>query len=111
MMIVPSIGRVVLVFNRHHNAEKAKPEAALVAYVHSDRLINVGGVDHYGMPFAMRSLRLVQEGDAVADDEPHAAWMPYQKAVAKGEIPPTLHATPAAKFDPQDKAAVFEPKV
>ena len=46
------------------------------------------------MPFAMTSLRLVQEGDQFGDWEPHAEWMPYQKSVAKGEIPPTLHAMP-----------------
>ena len=96
-MITPTIGRVVLVFNRHRNANKAKPEAAFIADVHSDRLINVGGVDHGGMPFAVTSLRLAQEGDIIGDGEVHAAWMPYQKAVAKGEIQPTLHATPEQK--------------
>ena len=27
----------------------------------------------------------------------YAEWMPYQKAVAAGQVPPTLHATEEAK--------------
>jgi hypothetical protein len=96
-MIVPTIGRVVLVRNRHANPDKAQPEAALVAYVHNDRLINVGGVDHGGLPFAMHRLRLVQEEGDHTDSDTYAEWMPYQKVVAKGEIAPVLHATPEPK--------------
>ena len=96
-MIVPTIGRVVLVFNRYQNTMRQYPEAAQIAFVHSDRMINVGGIDHNGLPFCLTSLRLAQEGDILADGEVHAAWMPYKKAVAKGEIQPTLHATPEQK--------------
>lgn len=96
-MIIPTIGRVVLVRNRHANVRKDYPEAATVAFVHNDRLINVSGVDHDGMLFAMHSLQLVQEEDAAPTDAPYAEWMPYQKAVAKGEIAPVLHATPESK--------------
>jgi hypothetical protein len=96
-MIVPTIGRVVLVFNRHGNPLKQHPEAGLVAFVHNNRLINIGGFDHHGMPFAITSLRLMQEGDVADGGEVHAEWMQYQKDTASGKIPPTLHATPEPK--------------
>lgn len=77
-MISPTIGRVVWVRNRGHSSQ---PEAALVTYVHSDRLINVGGFDANGEPFRATSLALVQEGDEVPS-WPYAEWMPFQKGQA-----------------------------
>lgn len=96
-MIIPTIGRAILVYGRHANPKKDVPESASISFVHNDRLINVGGWDHNGLPFAMKSLRLVQEGDLIPDDVPHAQWMQYQKDTASGKIPPTLHATPEPK--------------
>jgi hypothetical protein len=93
-MITPTVGRVIHVRNRHANPHKDQPEAALIVFVHDERRINVGGFDHDGMPFAMHGLVLWQEGDKEIHDLPYAAWMPYQTAVAKGEIPPVLHADP-----------------
>jgi len=98
-MITPTVGRIVLVKNRHANEDRSQPEGAQVCFVHNDRSINVGGFDMYGMPFAMHNLTLVQEEDDEPEDGPYAEWMPYQKAVAKGEIPPTLHATPEKKSE------------
>lgn len=80
-MIIPTVGRVVLVRNRHAN-RSGQPEAALIAFVHNDRLINVGGFDGNGLSFAMTSLRLVQEGDLVDDQSTYAEWMNYQKGQA-----------------------------
>lgn len=91
-MIVPTVGRVVLVFGTQ--GKHAGPVPALICHVWSDRLINVGGFDANGMPFNATSLQLVQEEDPVPDGR-HAAWMPYQKAVAGG-MPPTLHAPAVA---------------
>lgn len=83
MIIKPTIGRVVLVFNRRENARPQYPEAALVSYVHSDTLINVGGVDHSGVPFSVTSIELEQEGRGTfAEGVQHAEWMPYQKGQA-----------------------------
>jgi hypothetical protein len=88
-MIKPTIGRVVLVY-RPGSSDQFEP--ALIAYVWSDILINVGGFDHNGVPFAFTSLRLDQEiivdpialpkFDAEQALEPFACWMPYQKAAA-----------------------------
>lgn len=80
-MIKPTVGRVVWVFRPHDTTNPNQPEAALIAYVFTDRLISVGGFDHNGEPFSLTSVPLVQ------DDEPEpegnfAAWMPYQKGQA-----------------------------
>jgi hypothetical protein len=98
-MIVPSIGRVVWFQPAHFVGARdlAQPFAALVAYVHSDRCINVGAFDANGTPFAACSVALLQDDDPIPAGGYYATWMPYQKAVAKGEIPPTLHAEQTAE--------------
>ena len=77
-MINPTIGRVVLV----HRGTSDQAEPALVCYVHSDTLINVGGFDCNGTPFACTSLQLLQDEDTPINDKYYAEWMPYQKAQA-----------------------------
>lgn len=105
-MIRPTVGRVVLVrrFNPDLTPVSYQPEPALVSYVHSDSLINVGGVDANGKPFAITSLRLLQDDDEV--DHPvgdaYAEWMPYQKQKAAeeaaAEVPvPAQEEVPAAE--------------
>jgi hypothetical protein len=49
--------------------------------VWSDTLINVGGFDHNGAPFAYTSLKLLQD-DEEAPEYAYAEWMPYQKGQA-----------------------------
>lgn len=83
-MITPTIGRVVWVVRPRETTDIQQAEAALIAYVWNDHLINVAGFDHNGNPFRLGSLRLVQ------DDEPKpegnfACWMPYQKGQAAKE--------------------------
>lgn len=92
-MITPTVGRVILVKNRTVALVDAQPECGLVAYVHEDGKINIGGTNHYGLPFALTEVIIRQEGDAEPDGV-YAEWMPYQVKVATGEIPPVLHATP-----------------
>jgi hypothetical protein len=87
-MIVPTIGRVVLV----HRGMSDQAEPAFVCYVHSDRLINVAGFAGTGEPFAITAIQLVQEGDEIMDVKRYASWMPYQIATASGKLAPTLHA-------------------
>lgn len=81
-MIIPTIGRVVLV---HRPGQSDQPEPALICYVHSNELINVGGFDQSGLPFSITSLAL-EGGDETQRDQskPYAFWMPYQKKVAGG---------------------------
>lgn len=79
-MIKPTIGRVVLV---HRTGMGDQPEAALIAYVYSDRMINVGGFDHQGNPFQATSVRLLQDDDEAPPAGTYAEWMPFQKGQAQ----------------------------
>lgn len=76
-MITPTIGRVVLV----HRGASNQAEPALISYVWTDTMINVGGFDANGHPFALTSLHLKQD-DAEQPPHPYAEWMPYQKGQA-----------------------------
>lgn len=76
-VIKPTIGRVVLV----HRGISNQPEPALISYVWHDRMINIGGFDHNGKPFAITTLQLLQDDD-VATGTCYAEWMPYQKGQA-----------------------------
>jgi hypothetical protein len=92
-MIKPTVGRVVL-FYRHGKTQfdaGEQAEAATVAYVHSDTMVNLSVVDHNGVQFARTSVFLYQ-GEGERPEGMYAEWMPYQKAVASGDVSPTLHA-------------------
>lgn len=79
-MIKPTIGRVVLV----HRGNSPQPEPALICYVHSDTMINVGGFDKNGKPFEACSIQLYQgDNDVVVNVNFYAEWMPYQKKQAE----------------------------
>lgn len=79
-MIKPTIGRVVIA---RISPDQETPYPALVTYVWSDRLINVGGFDSNGRPFAATSIQLIQDDDAVNSVGYYCEWMPYQKEQAK----------------------------
>ena len=76
-MIAPSIGRVVWVRNRAGVSEAHQPEAGFIVHVHADGLINVGGFNQIGTPFAATSIPLRQDDDAPPKGC-YAEWMPYQ---------------------------------
>lgn len=86
-IIKPTIGRVIWYYRK---ADQTHPNVGLIAYVHSDTLINVGGFDHDGDPFKATSVPLVQpteteRGLGVTSVPVHghfATWMPYQKGQA-----------------------------
>lgn len=89
-MIKPSIGRVVWFYARGTEQRDAgeQPEAAIVAFVHSDDCINLMVISEAGTPRPMTSVALMQEEDfaeGVDTDWPFsfATWMPYQQAQAK----------------------------
>ena len=88
-MIKPTIGRVVWFYPAH--SFNQQPNAALIAYVWSDDLVNLAVFDATGVATNETSVVLFQ-GDGEPPSTPYCAWMPYQKAVASGEISPTLHA-------------------
>lgn len=69
-MIKPTVGRAV------HFYLNDLPLAATIAYVHNDRLINIGYLDTNGNHKNQTSVQLVQD-----DDMPisfHCRWMDYQ---------------------------------
>lgn len=82
-MISPTIGRVVLFWPSvpPGGLQRTQPYPALVSYVWSDRLINIGGFDGNGVPFAATSVPLLQDDD-IAPAGYYAEWMPYQKGQA-----------------------------
>jgi hypothetical protein len=93
-MIQPTIGRVVW-FWRQKGLDEPKveqPNAALVTYVWGDRLVNLVVFDANGNSRGETSVTLLQDDDVGNVYGSFASWMPYQKAVAKGEIAPKLEA-------------------
>ena len=85
-MIKPTVGRVVLYHPPSNAAEggfsPAPTCAAIVAYVHSDRMLNLGVFDANGVVHSRTSVPLIQEGEAVPDVGNYCEWMPYQKGQA-----------------------------
>ena len=95
-MIKPTVGRVVWYYPPNYlpGSDPGQPLAAIVACVWSDTCVNLAIFDADGRPMAdpPTSVLLVQEGNPRPDGGNFCEWMPYQKAVASGSIPPVLHA-------------------
>lgn len=90
-VIVPTVGRIVWFWPSWDYAaqigmkviEADQPMAASVAYVWTDRLVNLDVIDHIGKHHGISSVQLMQPGDA--DPVPGnnwCEWMPYQKGQA-----------------------------
>lgn len=98
-IIKPSVGRVVHFFPKEDSwafgfyVRGGKPHAAIVTAVHSDTMVNLSVFDHNGNQFSRTSVELLQEENPDKGYD-YCAWMPYQKAVAAGVIPPAVHAEP-----------------
>jgi hypothetical protein len=80
-MIKPTIGRVVG-FYPAGVPHTEQPLPALICYVHSDTLINVGGFDQNGNPIRGTSVFLNHDGYGNPGGGAWATWMPYQKGQA-----------------------------
>jgi hypothetical protein len=85
-MIKPSVGRIVW-WRQLDGVHDEQPFAAMVTYVHSDRLVNLVVFDHFGIARPKASVQLVQEGDAQPAVGGYAEWMPYQIGQAKKHEP------------------------
>lgn len=91
-MIKPTPGRVVHYYPNGKGPGNP-PLAATIAFVHSDTMINIGYLDQNGGHRSATSVTLLQhEYETAPPWNSFAEWMPYQKQVAAGEIPPTQHA-------------------
>lgn len=80
-LIVPTVGRVVWFYPAGH-ARDGQPLPALISYVHSDSLVNVGGFDQNGNPVSATSVALIPAGEPLPESGACATWMPYQAAQA-----------------------------
>lgn len=82
-MITPTVGRVVWLYGAYGtNIDVKQPFKADIAYVHGDREINVGYLDHIGTTHVLQDVVLLQDDDLKPHDKPFAVWMPYQKGQA-----------------------------
>lgn len=79
-LIPPSIGRAVLYYPfgsaTHADGGTVIPRSAHVAFVWSERLINIGFIDHNGVAGNATGVRLVQPGDEIPEG-PFCRWMPF----------------------------------
>jgi len=98
-MITPTVGRIVHYHPRPGEKGVTVPDtmgqpcAAIVAHVNPDGTVNLGVFDRDGHQYGRRGVPLVQEGQSTPETGDWCEWMAYQKAVAKGEITPNLHAS------------------
>ena len=53
------------------------PHAAIIACVHSDRMVNLLVIDRNGRPVSRTSVPLVQPGDVEPVGYDYCRWMPY----------------------------------
>lgn len=90
-IIKPTVGRVLWYWPTDYDINQGmfaypgsdQPFAATVAFVHSDRMVNLSVADHNGKVFEKRSARLLQPGDSVRGElAGYAEWMPYQQGQA-----------------------------
>lgn len=94
-MITPTPGRIVW-YRPVPGAvryREGEPLAAIIVAVNSDRSVNLAVFSTWGDVHPAKNVVLLQDGDDPPAPGGYCEWMPYQKAVAKGEIAPTpLHA-------------------
>jgi hypothetical protein len=87
-MITPTVGRVVWYrpsewdVGQGMATDYKQPFVALVAYVHTDHLVNLVVWDHNGTFFSRAEVRLKQGDEILPDNSGYAEWMPYQKGQA-----------------------------
>lgn len=89
-MIKPTIGRVVWFWPSpecHSQlslaySDKTMPLSARVAYVWSDRMVNLAFEDQNGRPFNITSVLLLQGDEEYQPVGSYCEWMPYQKGQA-----------------------------
>lgn len=95
-MIKPTIGRRVWYWPspQDRGETEHKPSSVIqqgdqsqacdagIAYVHSDRLINISVADQNGVTHSRTSVQLLQEGDQRPEHGGFCEWMPYQVKAA-----------------------------
>lgn len=75
-VIAPTVGRVVWYWDGPKEPAK-QPLAAIVAYVFTDRMVNLMVIDPNGISSNRTSVHLAQPIDETPEGA-HAEWMPFQ---------------------------------
>lgn len=89
-MIKPTVGRVVWFYDNGKNMAGVQPQAGIVTYVHSDRMINIAAFDPNGLNYSVTSVPLLQDADQPPEMQRFCMWMPYQVAQAQAvAVPPS----------------------
>jgi len=86
-MINPTIGRVVWYY-RHGKTQfdaNEQAEAAIIAYVHSETMVNLLVIDPDAVQHTRNSVFLYQ-GEGDRPDTAYAEWMPFQIGQAKAAV-------------------------
>ena len=85
-MIKPTVGRVVWYTpyegDPSISTNYTPPFTGHVAYVWSDRCVNLMVISPEGQPLQKTSVTLLQEGDARPSGGGYCEWMPFQKGQA-----------------------------
>jgi hypothetical protein len=105
--ITPTVGRVLhfiptadYMASRKQAFNHPAPLAAVIAYVHSDTMVNLTVWDQNGEQFSVCSVPLVQEGCNMIVGSFYAQWMPYQKGqAAKTELAESALGLATQAFD------------
>jgi hypothetical protein len=92
-IINPTVGRIVWFhpngqqFDGLREIDAAQPMAAQVAFVNSERYINLLVTDHAGRARPVGGVYLVQDGDEAIPGPGtcYAEWMPFQKGQARAQ--------------------------
>lgn len=79
-MIEPTPGRIV--WYRRSPDLSLPPMAAIVVFVHNERLINITFFNKDGMPVPHTEVPLLQDDDEPPHNGVYAEWMPFQKGQA-----------------------------
>lgn len=88
-MISPTVGRVVWYCPKGQKPDQ--PYLGLVAYVHSDKCVNLVVFDHngaqygdacHGVPGGQLNVPLLQDDDVAPEEGNYCMWTPYQKGQA-----------------------------
>jgi len=112
-MIKPTVGRIVWFTpgtGDDTRGDVKSPLAAMIAYVHSDTLINIGYVDQNGVAGAATSVTLLQEGDLKPENGCFCSWMPHPmgQAAKTGSLESKLSAVTADLMAKANTASLRE---
>lgn len=108
-MIKPSNGRIVWFTPSAQTASSdfapGSQLAAIVAHVHSDRLVNLAVFDANGVPHSRTSVPLLQDDDVAPAYGYYAEWMPFQKGQAAKQ---EAEAAPKSPLAPHQQRVLDE---